>query len=79
MAEHDHAANKLAIAAGFGIGLLWIVIALWCLYSAINGFSDNRPDYGLAWSLAGVLLLAAGGAALIGTWWHQLRPHPHQH
>lgn len=79
MAEHDHSANKLAIAAGFGIGVLWIAMALWCLYSAIAGFSDNRPDYGLAWSLVGVLLLAAGSAALIGTWWHQLRPHAEEH
>jgi hypothetical protein len=79
MADTNHAPNKLALAAGFGIGILWVAMALWCLVSAIRGFSDNRPDYGLAWSLVGVLLLAAGSAALIGTWWHNLRPHPHNH
>ena len=74
MADHDQGPNKLALAAGFGIGVLWIAMAVYCLYSAVNGFSDNRPDYGLAWSLVGVLLLGGGTMALIGTWWHQLRP-----
>ena len=77
MAENGHSPNKLALAAGFGIGILWVVMALWCLFSAFNGFADNRPDYGLAWSLVGVLLLAAGGAALVGTWWHNLRVNTH--
>ncbi|MGQ0562435.1 MAG: hypothetical protein ACT443_11235 [Gemmatimonadota bacterium] len=77
------APNKLALAAGFGIGVLWVAMALWCLVAGVNGFSDERPDYGLAWTLVGVLLLAAGSAALIGTWWHQFvlkrRYAQHQH
>ena len=79
MAENSRSANKLALAAGFGIGVLWIAMALYCLYSAISGFSDNRPDYGLAWSLVGVLLLGAGVMSVLGTWWHQLRPHHEEH
>ena len=63
--------NKLALAAGFGIGVLWILMALWCLKSGIDGFSDSREDYGLVWSIVGVLLLGAGGAAIVGTYWHQ--------
>ncbi len=73
MAQNGNGPNKLALAAGFGIGLSWIAMALYTLAHAFTGMSDQRPDYGVAWGLAGVLLLAAGAAALIGTWWHVLR------
>ena len=73
MAHNGSAPNKLALTVGFGIGLSWIVMALYILVNAFAGISDSRPDYGLAWGLAGILLLAAGVAALIGTWWHVLR------
>lgn len=63
--------NKLALAAGFGIGVLWILTALWCLISGFKGFSHSREDYGLVWTLVGVLLLGAGSAAIVGTYWHQ--------
>lgn len=63
--------NKLALAAGFGIGVMWILMALWCLKSGITGFSDGREDYGLVWTVTGVLLFGAGGAAIVGTYWHQ--------
>jgi hypothetical protein len=64
-------ANPLALAVGFGIGVLWIAMAFWAFASSIKGFNDARSDYGLVWSVVGVLLLAAGGSALVGTWWHQ--------
>ena len=64
-------ANPIALAAGFGIGVIWIAMALWCWISSIRGFNDNRSDYGLIWAVVGTLLLGAGLAALIGTWWHQ--------
>jgi hypothetical protein len=64
-------ANPLALAAGFGIGVLWIAMALWSWISAFRGFGDNRSDYGVIWAVVGTLLLGAGLAALIGTWWHQ--------
>ena len=63
--------NKLALAAGFGIGVMWIVMALWCLKSAVDGFSDSREDYGLVWAIVGALLLGAGIAAVVATYWHQ--------
>lgn len=75
-------ANPLALAAGFGIGVLWIAMAIWCLTSAIKGFNDARDDYGLVWSVVGVLLLGGGVAALVGTWWHQFalpRRRAHHH
>jgi hypothetical protein len=34
---------------------------------------NDRGDWALAWGLVGVLLLAAGLAAMIGTWYHQTR------
>jgi hypothetical protein len=66
-----HKPNPLALAAGFGIGVLWIAMALWSLIAAARGYADNRSDYGLIWAVVGVLLLGAGIAALVGTWWHQ--------
>ena len=73
MAGNGHRPNKLALAAGFGIGGLWILLALYCLYSASIGAANSRPDYALVWGLVGTLLLAAGSCALVGTWWHVLR------
>ena len=78
-----HKPNPLALAAGFGIGVIWIAMAIWCLTSSIKGYSDGRTDYGLVWAVVGVLLLGAGIAALVGTWWHQFalprRRALHQH
>lgn len=72
--------NPIALAAGFGIGVLWIAMALWCLISAVKGYADDRPDYGLIWSVVGILLMAGGISALIGTWWHQFAlPRKHAH
>lgn len=64
-------ANPIALAAGFGIGVAWIAMALWCWIASLRGFNDNRSDYGLIWAVVGTLLLGAGLAALFGTWWHQ--------
>jgi hypothetical protein len=72
MATNAHAEpNKVAVAVGFGIGVLWIAMALWCLVYGIKGYANHRTDYGLAWTVVGVLLMGAGVSALIGTWWHQ--------
>ena len=32
-----HKPNHFALAAGFGVGVLWIAMALWCLISAVSG------------------------------------------
>ena len=73
MAQNGHQPNRVALIVGFGIGIVWIVSALYILVNAFNGFMDHRPDYGMSWSIVGVLLLAAGCASVGGTWWHQLR------
>ena len=73
MADHSGPQNVTALAAGFGIGIIWLVFAVTCLLSAARGFSNDRPDWGIGWGLVGLLLLAAGTAAMVGTWWHQTR------
>ena len=70
-ADFDAKPNRVALAFGFGIGVLWLAMAFWCLFNGIKGYANHRTDYGLIWTVVGVLLLGAGGAALIGTWWHQ--------
>jgi hypothetical protein len=74
MTQNQHQPNRLALLTGFGIGVTWIAAALYTLVRAMGGFGTSRPDYGVAWTAVGILLLAAGCAAVIGTWWHQLRP-----
>ena len=77
-----HKPNTLALAAGFGIGVGWIAMAIWCLAAAVKGYGNGRSDYGLIWSVTGVLLLGAGISALVGTWWHQFalpRRRGHHH
>jgi hypothetical protein len=77
-----HKTNALALAAGFGIGVGWIAMAIWCLAASVKGYNNGRSDYGLIWAVVGVLLLGAGAAALIGTWWHQFalpRRRGHHH
>jgi hypothetical protein len=73
MASHSGPQNVAALAAGFGIGILWVVFAATALLSAARGYSNGRLDWGIGWGLVGVLLLAAGIAAIAGTWWHQTR------
>jgi hypothetical protein len=77
LARNDAPQNTTALAAGFGIGLLWLAMAATSLWSSIRGYTNHRLDWGLAWGLVGVLLLAAGIAALVGTWWHLTRVVPH--
>lgn len=65
--------NTVALGAGFGIGVLWLIMAGTSLWSSARGYLNGRSDWGLAWGLVGILLLAAGAAAIIATWWHQTR------
>ena len=69
--------NVVALGAGFGIGIFWLLMAGTSLWSAWRGYSNDRPDWTLAWGLIGLLLAAAGIAAMLGTWWHLTRVHDH--
>lgn len=63
--------SMVAWASGIIVGLLWIAMALACIVSGLQGYGNDRGDWGLAWTLIGTLLLVAGIAAIAGTWWHQ--------
>jgi hypothetical protein len=67
--RHKHA----LMALGAFIGLLWLAMAAAALRSSVQGLTVDRPDWGLGWGLVGILLLAAGLSAIIGTWNHQYR------
>jgi hypothetical protein len=69
--------NTTALAVGFGIGLLWWIMAITSLVSSVRGYANQRYDWGLGWGLVGLLLLAAGTAAMAGTWWHLTRVQDH--
>ena len=65
--------NTLALGAGFGIGILWLLMAGTSLWSSFRGYANDRTDWGIAWGVVGILLLVAGIAAMFGTWWHLTR------
>lgn len=65
--------NTVALAAGFGVGIIWVIMAITALWSSVRGYANERYDWGLVWAMIGLLLLAAGIAAMVGTWWHQTR------
>jgi hypothetical protein len=65
--------NTTALGVGFGIGIIWWIMAGTSLFSAYRGYSNDRYDWGLLWGLVGLLLLGAGTAAMAGTWWHLTR------
>ncbi len=65
--------NVPALGTGFIIGILWVVMAVTALWSSVRGYNNHRYDWGLAWGLIGVLLLAAGMISMFATWWHLTR------
>ena len=79
MANSTAPQNTTALATGFGIGILWLLMAGTCFWTAVRGWSNDRPDWGLLWGMVGVLLTAAGVAAMVGTWWHLTRVAGHEH
>lgn len=72
---HRPPRNVVALGVGFGIGILWLLMAGTSILSAIRGYGNQRYDWALMWGLIGLLLLGAGLAAMIGTWIHQTRIH----
>lgn len=79
MANSGAPQNTTALATGFGIGILWLLMAGTCAWTAVRGWSNNRPDWGLIWGVVAFLLAAAGTAAMVGTWWHLTRVAGQEH
>lgn len=73
--HHQLPRNLPALATGFGIGVLWLLMAGTCFWSAVRGYQNQRADWGVLWGLVGLLLTGAGLGAIIGTWWHLTRIH----
>ncbi|MGH7482819.1 MAG: hypothetical protein ACRELV_11740 [Longimicrobiales bacterium] len=69
MAHHE-SSGKGGLLAGVIIGVLWIAMAVATLLSAAEGYRNDRNDWGLGWGLVGILLLGAGVASIVGSWWH---------
>lgn len=75
MAERGN--SKVGWLGGLTIGVLWLAMAATTLLSSYQGYQNDRRDWGLAWGLVGMLLLGAGLAAIVGTWWHYRRVLKH--
>ena len=73
MKETKPLPTVVAWVPGLVIGALLLAMAYITLASSIRGYANQRSDWGLGWGLVGVFLLAAGLAALVGTWWHNAR------
>lgn len=66
----ERGAAPLGLLAGFTVGVLWVLLAIATLVSAVRGMAAGRPDWVLGWGLVGLLLMGAGLSALIGSWLH---------
>jgi hypothetical protein len=66
-------ARPKVLGTGIVIGVLWLLMAGASIWSAARGASNGREDWALAWGLVGGLLLVAGVAAIVGSWWHETR------
>ena len=68
--------NVIALGAAIVVGVLWLAMAAASLVSAFQGLAHHRSDWWLAWFLVGILLGAAGLAAIGTTFWHQFKVKP---
>ena len=68
-------ARPKVMGTGIVVGALWLLMAGTSIWSAMRGAANDRGDWALAWGLVGGLLLVAGLAAIVGTWWHENRVH----
>lgn len=73
--RHTTPRNPTALAAGFIIGVLWLIMAATSIWSAVRGYLNERYDWALLWGMVGLLIGAAGVGAMVGTWWHLTRVH----
>lgn len=79
MRETTNISRTFALVPGLVIGAVWVVLAGLALWMSARGYAHDRSGWGLGWGLVGTLLMGAGLAALIGSWWHNSRVNPHHH
>lgn len=68
-----------AIVPGLLVGVLWLAMAAAAISTSARGYAHDRSGWGLGWGIVGFFLLAAGLAALVGTWWHNFRVNRPRH
>lgn len=69
----------LGAVPGFIVGLLLLALAANAIWGSVQGYANDRADWGLGWGIVGFFLLAAALAALVGTWWHNRSVSRHHH
>ena len=60
---------------GFLVGIAWLVFAGVAFRNSSNGWSQGASDLGFWWTVIGVFLTLAAGAAFLGTWIHTRPSH----
>lgn len=55
---------------GWGVGVVWLGLALAAFNIARNGMADGHGELGFWFSVVGTFLLIASLGAFIGTWIH---------
>lgn len=77
MKETQPTPKLIATVPGFAIGLAWLALALYNIWTSYQGYANHRSGWGLGWGLVGFFLLTAALSALIGTWWHNTKVAKH--
>lgn len=73
MKETDSIPRLAGAVPGFIIGVLWLGMAAFAIWTSMRGYANGRSDWALGWGLVGFFLLSAALSALVGTWWHNFR------
>ena len=58
---------------GFGVGVLYLIIAFGAFRKSSAGWAADHSDLGFWWGVIAALLTIAALGALIGTWIHTSR------
>lgn len=73
MKETRPTPRTIATIPGLVIGALCLAMGIAAVWTSAAGYANHRAGWGLGWGIVGFFLVAAGLAALIGTWWHNSR------
>ena len=79
MKETKPLPKAVATLPGYLIGIVWLAIAILNIWTAVQGYANDRSGWGLGWGLVGFFMLAAALSAIVGTWWHTTRAETDSH